>query len=175
MNDSCRLTFYGHVDRPYDAVRQLLRSSAVELFERATKAARGHVVARLWLEGAGVDFGVDVRVHVALRPDDPAQRGLPTVTHLTLSWWAADIAALFPSMSADLALSPMRFEKTRVEFVGTYEPPLGAVGRAFDASVAHRIADVAVQRFMGDVIDQIRRELPMVPDAGTPAMKERSS
>jgi hypothetical protein len=169
MNDSCRLTFYGHVERPYDAVRQLLRSSAQLLVQRATKAARGPVVARLWLEGAGVDVGVDVRVHVALRPDDPAQRGLPTVTHLALSWGAADGAALFPSMSADLALSPMRLAETRVEFVGTYEPPPGAVGRAVDAVVEHRIADVAVHHFVSDVLEQIRRELPILPDAGPPA------
>lgn len=166
MNDSRRLTFYGHVDRPYDAVRQLLRSSADHLFQRATKAARGPVVARLWLEGAGVDVGVDVRVHVALRPDDPAQRGLPAVTRLALSWAAADGPDLFPSMSADLALSPMRLAETRVEFVGTYEPPLRAVDSALDAVVEHQIADVAVHHFVSDVLEQIRRELPMVPDAG---------
>jgi hypothetical protein len=161
MYDSCRLTFYGHVDRPYDAVRQLLRSSAEELFQRATKAARGPVVARLWLEGTGVDIGVDVRVHVTLRPDDPAQRGLPTVTNLALSWGATDVAALFPSMSADLALSPMRDAETRVEFVGTYELPPSVLGRAVDAVVGHRIADVAVHHFVSELLEQIRRELPM--------------
>jgi hypothetical protein len=63
-------------------------------------------------------------------------------------------------MSADLALSPLAFAETRIEFEGVYTPPLASLGQAFDALVGHRVAEAAVHRFVNDVIDEIRRELP---------------
>jgi hypothetical protein len=56
--------------------------------------------------------------------------------------------------------TPDRVGQWRVEFEGAYEPPRGAVGRAFDAIVGHRIAQATVHRFVNDVIEEIRQELP---------------
>ena len=158
-----RLKYYGYVDRPYEAVRNLLRSRADEVFQRATNTAGESVkglLARLRVEAAGIEVGIDVRIEVAKRPDDESAGGLSPVTHVALSWKAAERAALFPSMSADLSLSPMTFSETRVEFEGVYKPPFGAVGRLLDTVVGHRVAEAAVQRFVNDVIEQISRELP---------------
>jgi hypothetical protein len=163
MSDARRLTFYGYVDRPYENVRHLLRSRPDEVLQRATNAASdraGALLARLRLEGLGMELGVEVRVEVARRPDEPTEGGLPPVTHLGLSWRAANAAGLFPSMTADLALSPMTSVETRVEFKGTYRPPFAAAGKAFDAALGHRIAEATVHRFVQDLIDQIRIELP---------------
>jgi hypothetical protein len=58
MTDLQPLRFYGYVDRPYAAVRSLLRSRADEVLQRATNTAseraRG-LIARLRLEAAGVE------------------------------------------------------------------------------------------------------------------------
>jgi hypothetical protein len=163
MSASHRLRFYGYVDRPYEAVRSLLRSSAQEVLQRATNTAseraRG-IVARLHVDAAGMDVGVDIRVEVERRPEDAGVAGLPPVTHLALSWKSAKEEGLFPSMSADLALSPMTSAETRIEFDGTYHPPLAAFGKAFDAVMGHRIAEASVHRFVNDAIEELRRELP---------------
>ena len=165
MSASHRLRFYGYVDRPYDAVRSLMRSRADEVLQRATNTASMRaqgLVVRLHVEAAGVDVGVDVRVETRRAPEEPGVAGLPPITHLGLAWKAKEGAAFFPSMSAGLTLSPMTFCETRVEFEGTYHPPLALAGQAFDAVVGHRIAEAAVHRFVNDVIAEIRRELPAV-------------
>jgi hypothetical protein len=166
MSEPRRLCFYGYVDRSYRAVRTLLRSRADEVFQHATNAAgerAGGIVSRLRLEGPGLEVGVDVRVQVTPSPEEPSQGGLPAVTHLHLSWRAANAAALFPSMSADLALSPLTFAETLVEFDGTYTPPFAAAGKVFDAVLGHRIAEATVHHFVNDVLEQLRRELPKDP------------
>jgi hypothetical protein len=163
MSAPHRLRFYGYVDRSYEAVRGLLRSSAEEVMQRATSTASERangLAARLHLEAAGVEVGVDVRVQVSRGTEEAPVAGLPPVTHIGLAWKAVEGEGLFPSMSADLALSPMTFAETRLEFEGTYRPPLAGVGKAFDAVVGHRIAEATVHRFVNDVIEQIRRELP---------------
>ncbi len=163
MREAYPLKFYGYVDRPYERVRTLLRSQAEEVLQRATHAASGrarNLVARLYVDGAGFELGVDVAVHVTKRLEEEALAGLPPITHLGLSWKAATHEGLFPSMSADLALSPMTFAETRIEFEGIYRPPLAAIGKMFDAAVGHRIAEAAVQQLVSDLIEQIRHELP---------------
>lgn len=162
MTDGYQIRFYEYVDRPYERVRNLMRSRAEEVLQRATSTAgeraRG-LVTRLRLDAAGFELGVDVVVQVTKRPDEEAQAGLPPITHLGLSWKAASREGLFPSMSAELSLSPMTFAETRVELDGVYRPPLAVVGRVFDAAVGHRIAEAVVHRLVRDLVEQIRREL----------------
>jgi hypothetical protein len=163
MSEAHQLKFYGYVDRPYEGVRNLLRAQAGDVLQRATRAASGRansLVARLYVDGRGFELGVDVVVHVTKRLDDEALAGLPPITHFGLSWKAATHEGLFPSMSADLALSPMTFAETRIEFEGVYRPPLAVIGKVFDAAVGHRIAEAAVHQLVNDLIEQIRRELP---------------
>jgi hypothetical protein len=162
MTTPRRLSYYGYVDRPYEAVRRLVLTRADELFQRATKTAgaRTHdLLAELHAGAAGIDVGVDVRIEVTKEADEPGAGGLPPVTHVGLSWKAAERPTLFPSMSAGLSMSPMTFAETRVDFEGIYQPPLGAVGRVLDDALAHRFAEASVHRFVNDVIEQIRREI----------------
>lgn len=166
MTDLQPLRFYGYVDRPYAAVRSLLRSRADEVLQRATNTAseraRG-LIARLHLEAAGVAVGVDVRVEVARKPEEAGIAALPPITHVGIAWKAVEREGLFPSMSADLAVSPMTFAETRVEFEGTYRPPLAALGEMFDAAIGHRIAEATVHRFVNDLIEELRRGIPKDP------------
>lgn len=163
MTDAYRVRVYGYVDRPYEKVRNLLRSHGEEVLQRATNTAGERardLVTRLHVDAAGFELGVDVVVQVTKRPDEEGLAGLPPITHLGLSWEAAAREGLFPSMSAELALSPMTFAETRVELDGVYRPPLAIVGKVFDAAVGHRIAEAAVHRLLNDLIEQVRREVP---------------
>jgi hypothetical protein len=163
MSSPRPLRFYGYVDRPYDAVRSLLRSRATDVFQHATNAASeraNELVARLRSGVSGLEIGVDVRIEVAKEPEEEGIAGLPPVTHLAIRWKAAQHASLFPSMSARLSISPMAFAETRVEFDGTYQPPLGVVGGLLNAAIGHQIAEATVHRFVNDIIEEIRREVP---------------
>jgi hypothetical protein len=118
------------------------------------------LIARLRVGVAGLDVGVEVRVQLTGRPAEPAVAGLPEVSHLGVSWKAAHADALFPSMKGDLSATTLTFGDTRIVFEGVYTPPFNGVGKALDALIGHRVAEAAVQRFVLDVVEQIRRELP---------------
>lgn len=63
-------------------------------------------------------------------------------------------------MTAELSLWPLTSTETQLEILGAYRPPLGIVGNALDAAVGHRLAEATVHRFLDDVVEQLRRELP---------------
>jgi hypothetical protein len=79
---------------------------------------------------------------------------------MRLSWEAARAAAIFPSMRAELSAWPLATTETQLEIEGTYTPPLGMVGNALDALLGHRLAEAAVHRFLEDVVEHLRHELP---------------
>jgi hypothetical protein len=163
MSRSRTLRYYGYVDRPYEEVRALIQSRAGDLFQHATNTASKRaqeLVARLSASMGVIEVGVDVRIDVAKEAGDEGAGGLPPVTRLAVRWKGAKRASLFPSMSAQLSISPMAFTETRVEFEGTYEPPLGVIGDLLDAAAGHQVAEATVHRFVNDVIEQIRLELP---------------
>lgn len=158
-----RLRCYEYVDRPYQAVRALLHERTLEVLQRATSSAAARadsLAGSLRVAVAGLEIGVDVRIHIKAVRDDPGVAGLSPVTHVTLEWQAARTPGLFPLMTAQLSAWPLSASETQIEIEGEYRPPMGALGTAIDAAVGHRVADASVHRFLADVIEQIRREVP---------------
>ncbi len=72
-------------------------------------------------------------------------------------------------MSGELAVYPLSATETQLEFAGTYEPPLGALGDALDAAIGHRIAEASVQGLVANVARYLREKLPEQPDSDWPA------
>ncbi|MGD0526293.1 MAG: hypothetical protein ABSE49_14170, partial [Polyangiaceae bacterium] len=68
-----------------------------------------------------------------------------------------------PSMQLELSTWALSSTETQLEIVGEYRPPLGVVGNALDAAVGHRIAEASVHRFLDEVIEQMKRDLPTQP------------
>ena len=64
---------------------------------------------------------------------------------------------LFPRMQADLVVSPIDETSTSVVFEGTYEPPLGFVGGAFDRLVMNRLAEMTVKIWVDRVVELAER------------------
>lgn len=73
---------------------------------------------------------------------------LENSTILPISWKAVGGEMLFPIMQADLVVEPLGQEVVKVTFRGSYEPPLGAVGRIIDRALLHRLAEVSVKNFL---------------------------
>ncbi|MGH7295162.1 MAG: hypothetical protein ACRELB_09525 [Polyangiaceae bacterium] len=162
MSEPRRLRCYDYVDRPFAGVRELLRLRGPDLFRRATTSAATRardVGASLHARVGTFDVAVDVRMHVHAMVDEDSVAGLPPVTRITLSWEAAQAAAFFPVMKAELSMWPLTSNETELELEGAYQPPLGAVGSAVDTVIGHRIADATVHRFLADLVAQLRREL----------------
>jgi len=163
MSEPRTVHCYEYVNRPFDAVRELLRLHALDVFQKATKSAAsraGAVGASLHAQVGTLDVAVDVRLHVQNITDDTGVAGMSPVTRITLGWEAERATALFPVMKAVLSFWPLTSSETQMEIEGAYRPPLGAVGNVADAAIGHRVAEAAVHRFLDDVVEQIRRELP---------------
>jgi len=84
------------------------------------------------------------------------------VTRLFLEWEAATAPRLFPLMKAELSIYPLTSTETQLDFLGLYEPPLGALGRAVNAVVGHRIAEASVHRFINEVAEHLRQRLATI-------------
>jgi len=157
------LRCYEYVNRPYDAVRTLLRDRPLELLRRATTSAVARtreLAGNLRVDVGGVEIAVEVSLHIRGVREEAGVAGVSPVTHVNIGWEATRTPSLFPLMSADLSAWPLTSSETQLAIEGDYTPPLGVVGVAFDAAVGHRIAEAAVHRFLEDVVEEIRHQLP---------------
>lgn len=68
-----------------------------------------------------------------------------------VSWTASGAKILFPKLTADLVISHVGSERTKISLEGRYEPPLGALGRAVDRTVLKQVAESTVQ----DWVDRV--------------------
>lgn len=84
------------------------------------------------------------KVHLELGIAEIHRRGLV----YPVSWTATGASALFPTLSADLILSHRGPEATLLTLEGTYQPPLGAVGRVVDRLALRRVAEATVRSWV---------------------------
>jgi len=70
--------------------------------------------------------------------------------------WAPEHAGPYPTFSGDLAIENADdYQSFYLVLDGNYEPPLGAVGAAFDAVVGHRIAELTARNLLATIADSI--------------------
>ena len=163
MSDTHVIRCYEYITRPYEEVRDALRSDPLGFFQRATTEAttraRG-LVTTLRVKVGTLDVGADAVVVVRTIVEEPSAPGIHAPrTRLAIEWQAAQAAALFPSMTAELSVYPLSKDETQIDFYGRYTPPLGLVGEALDAIVGHRVAEASVHRFVEDLAARLRQEL----------------
>lgn len=65
-----------------------------------------------------------------------------------IKWSATGAEVLFPKLNADLILSHIGTAETRIVFEGTYEPPLGPLGKVVDRVLLRRVADSTVRSWV---------------------------
>lgn len=75
-----------------------------------------------------------------------------------VKWVATGARTLFPTLSADLVLSHVGPTQTRIVFDGTYEPPLGPLGRAIDRVALRRIAESTVKGWVDRIVLALEAE-----------------
>lgn len=65
-----------------------------------------------------------------------------------LTWRATGATSLFPSMDAEIEVTPMGDSMTSISFQGSYVPPLGPLGRSADRMLLHRFAEASVRALL---------------------------
>jgi hypothetical protein len=162
MSTGRHIRSYDYVNHPYDRVRDALKQNAVAVFQSATMAAASRaesVAAELNVDFGGLGLTADIKIHVKSIQEKPADDFSSASTTLRLEWEAASMPRLFPLMHGELSIYPLTTTETQLDFGGTYEPPLGAVGRTMNAMMLHRIAEASVHRFVRDVAGYLRQAL----------------
>ena len=73
--------------------------------------------------------------------------------------WAPEAVGPYPTFTGDLAIeSGDDYQSFYLALHGTYEPPLGALGAAFDAVVGHRIAEMTARNLLAVIADSIEAD-----------------
>jgi hypothetical protein len=162
MKKGREIRCYDYVNHRYEDVRDRLTRDALTVFQSATKAAasRAHsIAAELHVDIGGVGIKTDIRISVRNVEEKSVEAMSTPVTRLLLEWEAATTPRLFPLMRAELSIYPLTATETQLDFSGVYEPPFGVAGKAMNAIVGHRIAEVSVHRFVSDVAGYLRQTL----------------
>jgi hypothetical protein len=162
MSKQCEIRCYDYVNHPYAQVRDVLIEDALAVFQSATEAAASRarsIASELRLDVGGIVVEADISICVKnVEEKVPAAMSAP-VTRLQIEWEAATMPRLFPLMKAQISIYPLTATETQLDFSGLYEPPLGALGKAVNAIIGHRIAEVSVHRSVGDVAGYLRQAL----------------
>ena len=162
MSKGPEIRCYDYVNHPYERVRDTLRQHALTVFQSATKAAAYRaqsVAAELHVDIGGIGVKTDIRISVKSVEENVLDAMSSPATRLLLEWEAATKPHLFPLMKGELSIYPLTATETQLDFWGLYEPPFGYVGKAVNAIVGHRIAEVSVHRFINDVAGYLRQAL----------------
>jgi hypothetical protein len=160
-NNGREIHCYDYVNHPYDRVRDALSQHALTIFQSATKSAVSRaqsVATELHVDFGGVGIKADVKVHIKNVEEKVDTIPSPT-TRLLFEWEAATMPGLFPVMQAELSIYPLTPTETQLDFLGHYEPPFGAMGKAINAVVGYRIAEASVHSFVTDVAGYLRQAL----------------
>jgi hypothetical protein len=159
MSKVCEIRCYDYVNHPYAAVRDALTQDAPALFQAATKAAATRadsVASELHAGIGGIGIEAEIRITVKNIEEKVSEAMSIPVTKLQVEWEASTMPHLFPLMRADISIYPLTATETQLDFWGQYEPPLGALGKAVNAVIGHRIAEASVHRFVSDVARHLR-------------------
>jgi hypothetical protein len=162
MTKNPEIRCYDYVNHSYERVRDVLKKDPLAIFQSATRAAASRaqsVSAELHVDFGGVGVSTDIRILIKSIEEKPADAIFSRKTHLLLEWEAAARPGLFPIMKGELSVYPLTATETQLDFWGLYEPPFGAVGKAVDTIVGHRIAEASLHRFITDVAGYLRKAL----------------
>ena len=87
--------------------------------------------------------------------------------HLALRWEAIGPGGeLFPTLDADITLSPAGEHGTTLTLAGVYRPPPGNLGGELDQVVWRRVAQATIQMFVNRIADAIIAPGPATEPGG---------
>ena len=86
----------------------------------------------------------DVEFHLKSKPAYPGYKLLDVS-------WAPKDGGPYPTFAGTLSVAEDAPGWSRIEIDGTYSPPFGIAGAAFDAAIGHRIAQATASELLGEI------------------------
>ena len=162
MSKAREIHCFDYITHPYEQVRSALTEDVLAVFQSATRAAASRaqsIASELRIDLGGIAIEADIMISVKKVEVKEGETTSRPVTRLQLEWEAATMPRLFPLMKAELSLYPITATETQLDFKGLYEPPFGPLGKAVNAMIGHRIAEVSVNGFVSNLAEYLRRTL----------------
>jgi len=160
-----------HIPLPVEQVRHRLFVAVSGLWQQVAAAAYDEgeeLLSRVGPFGPVPGLSKAVRVQVGKVRD----RGEGFV--MPLQWSATGPTELFPVMVADLEVTPLGGRESQLRLSGSYDPPLGPVGRQLDRMLLHQLAEATVRALLKQLVAALLAESASViepaPEVG-PAAK----
>ncbi len=154
FDETVFIYYYVQLKRPINVIEPRFRSFFSRFSSWAESAYREGEELR-----ANISVGsgpATVAKTVRMRVGDPVVGRAETTVPIV--WEATGPTALFPIMEGNLIMAGVGPEYTQLAFRGTYEPPMGALGRALDKVVMHRLAESSVKGFVDRISEALERE-----------------
>jgi hypothetical protein len=106
-----------------------------------------------------LDIGAEIAVTVGEISEQSYTAPISRVTRIPIEWSAAQRAALFPVMKAELSVYPLTATETSARLRGTLRAAPGNRRRCARCDGGHRIAQASVHRLITDVAKYLREHV----------------
>ena len=140
---------FTRIPLPVDQVRHRLFAAVSGLWQQVAEAAYDEgeqLLSRVGPFGPVPGLSKAVSVHVSKSRD----RGEGFV--VPLRWSATGPTELFPVLEADLEVAPLGAHDSQLRLSGSYDPPLGSIGRQLDRLLLHQLAEATVRAFLSQLV-----------------------
>jgi len=140
---------FTRIPLPVAQVRHRLLGAVSELWQQVATAAYDEgeeLLSRVGPFGPVPGLSKAVSVQVGELRD----RGEGFV--MPIRWSATGPTELFPVMEADLEIAPLGAEEAQLRLSGSYDPPLGSVGRHLDRLLLHQLAEATVRALLSQLV-----------------------
>ncbi len=161
--------YYVTIKHPIEECRKVLLESPDEWLPNLVQSSQAPAEQLLARMGFSV-LAVEVRKRAVVQLGQAIQ--LRDWLHIPISWEAQPVSDLFPRFEGELQLVPIGPAETKLALAGTYDPPLGDVGRAVDNLVMHTAAEATVKDFVERLADRLASQLRKPRDAGQGRLSE---
>jgi hypothetical protein len=129
----------------YDAIRARVRADPRALIAASAGSAYRYgerLSLRLTPLSKSPQFGKTIEVDLGVPYDCEDQLVVP------MHWWVPGATRLYPHLDGDLEFAPLGGMSTQITLMGSYDPPLGFVGRRVDVMLLHRVAEASIRSFL---------------------------
>jgi hypothetical protein len=131
--------YFSELPVDYELASRVLCSPVAEWLPGSQD--HGRFTFELRVEVAGAEITKDVELTLGTPAHGPSKTSIP------IGWNATGLAALFPRLDGRVVVSPYRQHTTLLTLMLSYDPPLGAVGRAADKLLLHKLAWATLDDF----------------------------
>jgi len=143
--------YYVEIEEPFEIVERKLLQELGAVSDIATEAYRDGELLRtkVGIGQGGQLLAKSVRVQVGepVRGDHESE--------IPITWRATGTPGLFPAMDAGIVVAALGPDLTQIALRGSYEPPLGSLGRALDRTLLHRVAEASVKSFLDRIASSL--------------------